>query len=117
MLSIDPITPLYQYGVPTGAAIISVGLFIWSKIEASITKKTSDETRNISERSLEVLTKLADHVISMESTMLQLVRDQQAGLQRILESQSVIITHQTNLGQSTHKLMESLIDILGEVKG
>jgi SMC interacting uncharacterized protein involved in chromosome segregation len=112
MLPEDPVTPLFQYGVTTGAAIISVGLFIWTKIESSILKSSVDQMGARMERSLEVLTKLADHLYTVESNMLQLVKDHQSGMQRLLEGQAVMVAHQVNMGQGTQQLVEQLIDIL-----
>lgn len=133
LASVDPLTGPFEYGVPVAAALVCVGLYIWSQLQVSAMKNALEQHSKSEAANFAALQSSQNAILNQQASTLSTLRDvaesikamavaiaQQAVNDRdqmeLLREQSadikVLAATQTRLQDGLQKLLEQTIDVL-----
>ena len=118
------ITPIYQYGAAIGSAIICVGLFVWSQLQAFVIRTdlkahmqseekgfadlkqlvvSSIETQRVVASGLERIAEAIQHQTESHTAQLDFLREMSA-------DQKTMLANQTATQANNQRLLEQLVN-------
>lgn len=98
----DPISPMWQFGLGIGGVVVCTVLFIWNNLQINAMQKS--------------LTDLGKELSEQRKLMGDMLEAQQKFMSKISEQQTAIATNQLNLTNSVNEVVRELIGIIRQVE-